>query len=139
MTETGSGLIKSLNREVAYLSKESEALSAERDSISRRMDEAREKLKSGITPPRILHAEVASINRSVDRFMGLLTKWSSRLEMRWVADNRHRFSGQWIAIQGNTLLATGNTAQEVFAKVADQRIIPLVIRIEDEDRPFAGW
>jgi hypothetical protein len=40
-------------------------------------------------------------------------------EMRWVANNRHRFSGQWIAIQGETLLATGITAKEVFARVAE--------------------
>jgi hypothetical protein len=44
------------------------------------MNEVREKLKSGITPPRILRTEVASVNRSVDRFMGLFTKWSSRLD-----------------------------------------------------------
>jgi hypothetical protein len=60
-------------------------------------------------------------------------------EMRWLANNRHRFSGQWIAVLGETLLATGNTAKEVFARVADQAIPPLVIRVEDEEPPFAGW
>ena len=60
-------------------------------------------------------------------------------EMRWLADNRHRYAGQWIAIQGDTLLAAGASAKQVFAKVADQPIPPLVIRVDDEDRPFAGW
>ena len=56
-------------------------------------------------------------------------------EMRWLADNRHRYAGQWIAIQGDTLLAAGASAKQVFAKVADQPIPPLVIRVDDEDRP----
>jgi hypothetical protein len=60
-------------------------------------------------------------------------------EMRWVADNRYRFRGQWIAVEGETLLAVGNTAKEVFEKVGKRPLPPLVIQIEREDLPFAGW
>jgi len=60
-------------------------------------------------------------------------------EMHWLAENRDRFAGKWIALKGENLLAVGATAKEVFAKVADQNPPPLVIRIDAEDLPFAGW
>jgi len=60
-------------------------------------------------------------------------------EMRWLAENRHRFSGKWIALKGEYLLAVGTTAKEVFSKVADRNMLPLVIRIDEEELPFAGW
>jgi hypothetical protein len=68
-----------------------------------------------------------------------LRKSQNNAEMQWLAENRHRYSGRWIAVQGATLLAVGDTAREVFAKVASQLVTPLVIRIDDESRPFAGW
>ena len=63
----------------------------------------------------------------------------SRQELRWLAENRHKFSGRWIALEGDQLLAVGNTSRQVFSQVADRPRPPLVIRIDDEDLPFAGW
>ena len=60
-------------------------------------------------------------------------------EMRWLAENRDRLRGKWIALQGNDLLAVGVTAKEVFSKIADQNPPPLVIRVDEEELPFAGW
>ena len=62
-----------------------------------------------------------------------------RQEMQWLAENRHGFSGQWIALQGERLLAVGATAREVFSQVADQAQPPLVVRVDDDQLPFAGW
>lgn len=60
-------------------------------------------------------------------------------EKLWLAENRQRFAGHWIALQGRTLLASGDTAKEVFSRVAGQVPPPLVIRVDDETHPFAGW
>ncbi len=60
-------------------------------------------------------------------------------EMKLIAENRHKFSGRWIALEGDCLLAAGLTSREVFSKVANRPQPPLVIEIEDEDLPFAGW
>jgi hypothetical protein len=62
-----------------------------------------------------------------------------RQELRWLAENRHRFSGRWIALEGDRLLAAGDTSREVFLQVANRPRPPLVIRIDEEDLPFAGW
>ena len=61
------------------------------------------------------------------------------IETKWLAANRHRFPGQWIALKGEHLLAVGATAKEVFSKVDSEPEPPLVIRIEGDDLPFAGW
>lgn len=60
-------------------------------------------------------------------------------ESRWLAENRNRFAGQWIALQGSRLLAVGVTAKEVFRKVADEKSPPLVILVDSGEPPFAGW
>lgn len=60
-------------------------------------------------------------------------------EAQWLAKNRSQFAGRWIALQGGRLLAVGDTAREVFLKVADEKTPPLVIRLENDDLPFAGW
>jgi hypothetical protein len=62
-----------------------------------------------------------------------------RQEMKWLAENRAKFRGKWVALHGNRLLAAEATAREVFAKVADQQTPPLVIRIEEDELPFGGW
>lgn len=60
-------------------------------------------------------------------------------ELQWLAENRHKFFGQWIALQGAQLLAVGATAKDVFSKVADRKSPPLVVKITDDELPFAGW
>ncbi len=59
--------------------------------------------------------------------------------MAWLAENRERYAGKWIALQGAELIAVGDTGKEVYAQVAGQGVPPLVIRVEEEDPPFAGW
>jgi antitoxin (DNA-binding transcriptional repressor) of toxin-antitoxin stability system len=61
-------------------------------------------------------------------------------EFRCLALNRERFAGRWVALDGDSLLAVGDSAQEVYAAIANQGRTPLVTRIEPEDElPFAGW
>lgn len=60
-------------------------------------------------------------------------------EMNWLAANKSRFAGRWIALEGEHLLAVGNTSREVFSQLPANAAPPLVIRINEEDLPFAGW
>jgi Family of unknown function (DUF5678) len=41
-------------------------------------------------------------------------------EREWLAENRDKFRGKWIALEREHLLAVGETAKEVFSKVSDQ-------------------
>jgi len=61
-------------------------------------------------------------------------------EMRWLADHRAAYSGRWIAIAGNRLLAEGNTAKQVYDLIRGSHERPLVVKIEGADQaPFGGW
>jgi hypothetical protein len=60
-------------------------------------------------------------------------------EMNWLAQHRRTYAGRWIALEGDRLLAVGATAREVFAHVGERPRPPLVIQIENEEMPFAGW
>lgn len=62
-----------------------------------------------------------------------------RQEINWLAANKHRYAGRWIALEGDHLLAVGATSREVFAQLRDCDSPPLVIRIEENDLSFAGW
>jgi hypothetical protein len=62
----------------------------------------------------------------------------SQDEIRWLAENRHKYLGRWIALRGRQLIADAATAREVFMRVGDLKTPPLVIRV-DEEVPFAGW
>jgi antitoxin (DNA-binding transcriptional repressor) of toxin-antitoxin stability system len=63
-----------------------------------------------------------------------------RTEFRWLALNRGGYAGRWVALDGDQLLAVGDSAQEVYAVIANQRRTPLVTRVEPEDEVyFAGW
>ena len=62
-----------------------------------------------------------------------------RQELKWLSQNGHRFSGRWVALEGDQLLADGATSREVFLKVSDRAKPPLVIRVANDDPAFAGW
>lgn len=62
-------------------------------------------------------------------------------ENQWLAEHQREYIGQWVALEGDRLIAHGENAPEVFA-AADASGIerPMVIYVEDPDAPpFAGW
>ncbi len=60
-------------------------------------------------------------------------------ELSWIHRNRGRYAGKWVALAGNTLLATGDSAREVFDAAKGADVTPLIQYIEGETLPFAGW
>ena len=80
-------------------------------------------------------AALKSLEESEKRARGISR---FRQEQQWLAGNRHKYAGQWIALKGACLLAVAPTAKEVFSKVAHDKTPPLVIRVDDEALPFAG-
>jgi hypothetical protein len=63
-------------------------------------------------------------------------------EMKWIADNRSAYAGQWVAVEGDALVAAAIDACEVFrAAKAEGIAIPFVVHILPEDPlPFVpGW
>jgi len=64
----------------------------------------------------------------------------SRREFKWLTENRSRYAHRWVALEGDDLLAVGESAAEVFAAIAGHPGTPLVIQVEPEEEiHFAGW
>jgi hypothetical protein len=63
----------------------------------------------------------------------------SRLEAEWLAENRRNFPGEWIALHRNRLIAHSPIAARVFRAARDSGVNALVVQIEEDDAPLAGW
>ena len=64
------------------------------------------------------------------------------MELRWMADHQEEYAGKWVALDGDTLLAAGSSAREVYEAVdrLNGVSIPLVVQIQPKDSlPFGGW
>jgi hypothetical protein len=40
----------------------------------------------------------------------------SAKSVRWLDENQEKYSGQWVALEGDRLIASGLTAKEVYSK-----------------------
>jgi hypothetical protein len=60
--------------------------------------------------------------------------------LKWLDENRDQYLGQWVALDGPRLIASGSTAQEVYAKAKAEGVeIPFVELVTDKESvPFTG-
>lgn len=71
--------------------------------------------------------------------------WDERTEkfhlaMRWIDENREKYLGQWVCLDGDKLISSGVDAKEVFAEAKAKGIkIPFIEQVrEEETSPFWG-
>jgi hypothetical protein len=64
----------------------------------------------------------------------------SAKSLRWLHENREKYAGQWVALDGDRLIANGSTAKEVYSKAKAESVeIPFVELVTDrEPMPFTG-
>ena len=66
----------------------------------------------------------------------------SAKSLRWLHENRDKYSGQWVALDGDRLIANGPTAKEVYSKAKSEGFeIPFVELVTDQDPVLStgGW
>ena len=66
----------------------------------------------------------------------------SAKSLRWLHENGHKYSGQWVALDGDRLIANGPTAKEVYSKAKSEGFeIPFVELVTDQDPVLStgGW
>ena len=63
------------------------------------------------------------------------------LEQQWLHDHEEEYRGQWLALHGSQLLASGTTAKQVMEEAHELGCPrPLIVRIPKEpELPFGGW
>jgi len=62
-------------------------------------------------------------------------------ELRWLKEHRHEYVGQWVALDGDRLVAHGPDPREVYQAARQAGIAsPFVEQIlPTDDLPFGGW
>jgi hypothetical protein len=63
-------------------------------------------------------------------------------EIRWIDENRAAYADQWVAVEGDRLIAAGIDPLKVFAAAKAEGIgVPFVVHVLPEDPlPFVpGW
>ena len=62
-------------------------------------------------------------------------------EIAWLAEHREEYAGQWVALEGDRLIAAGFNASEVYESARNSGVeLPLVVQVEHPDAlPFGGW
>jgi hypothetical protein len=63
-------------------------------------------------------------------------------DFRWLEENREKYLGQWVALDGDRLLASGSTAKEVYSKAKAEGVeIPFVELVTGREpvSSTGGW
>jgi Family of unknown function (DUF5678) len=64
----------------------------------------------------------------------------SRRELQWLATHAREYAGQWVALDGDRLIAHGPHHHEVWAAAEASGVyLPLVTFVENPDRVYAGF
>lgn len=61
-------------------------------------------------------------------------------EWEWIKQHKHEYAGQWVALDGNRLIAASPNRMEISAAIkADGAKLPLIHRISSpDDLPYVG-
>src|SRR5437763_3083795 len=62
-------------------------------------------------------------------------------ELNWLNENREKYEGEWVALDGDHLLSHGMNAREVYEQARKSGVeIPFLAQVEPKDQlPFGGW
>ena len=82
-------------------------------------------------------AEPAKAKPPLDKRVPCAPMMDRTREMKWIAEHQHEYAGQWVALDGDRLIAASQIRAEISAAVkADGAKLPLIIRIPAPDEPL---
>ena|ERR1700736_1410174 len=87
-------------------------------------------------------AEKLKLRQALDHELEQATPAQSRaMESTWVERYRDKYLGQWVALEGDTLIAHGGNAREVYLAGRQAGIAgPYIVHVTPKsDAYIAGW
>jgi hypothetical protein len=62
-----------------------------------------------------------------------------RLAMKWLDENREKYLGQWVCLDGDRLIAHGSDAVKIYRDAREKGIeVPFVEHITEENENYGG-
>ena len=59
--------------------------------------------------------------------------------MNWIDENRQKYPGEWVCLDGDKLVAHGTDAVKLYREAKEKGIeIPFVEHIVEENKPYGG-
>lgn len=89
----------------------------------------------------VVQAQTGKVEIPPGRVIGISAQFNDRAkEYQWLKEHQREYIGQWVALDGDQLIAHGFNAKEVFA-TADSLGIqsPFVLLVEDPDISYIGF
>jgi hypothetical protein len=84
--------------------------------------------------------QAAAQTKQLDKHLPSKPMPDSTREMRWLAEHQREYVGQWVALDGDRLIAASPNHEEVAAAAeADGAYLPLFTYIDDPDKVYAGF
>ena len=92
------------------------------------------------TPATSLAAAPVKVKAPRDKRMPCEPMPDDTRERQWVKEHKHEYAGQWVALEGDRLIAASPIQQEVLdAMNLDSATPPLLLRIPSpDDLPYIG-
>ena len=60
-------------------------------------------------------------------------------ENAWLETHRDEYLGQWVAVEGDSLVAHGTNPREVYLAARESGVeVPYLVRVENREEPFTG-
>lgn len=60
--------------------------------------------------------------------------------LQWLEENRRQYVGQWVALDGDKLIAAGKDRRKFVAEVRASNVkAPFIHKFVCEELPFGGW
>ena len=87
-------------------------------------------------------AEKRKLRQALDRQLEQSVPVQSRAtESAWVDQHRDEYLGQWVAVEGDKLVAHGTNPRQVYLSAREAGIsVPFIVRVQKRDEAFmGGW
>jgi len=86
-------------------------------------------------------AEKLKLRQTLDELEQAAPAQSHAIESNWVERHRDKYLGQWVALEGDTLIAHGMKAREIYLAARQAGIAcPYIVHITQKaDAYIGGW
>lgn len=87
-------------------------------------------------------AEKRKLRQALDRELEQPAPVQSRAtESAWVNQHRDEYLGQWVAVEGDKLIAHGTNPRQVYLSAREAGIsVPFIVRVQKREEAFmGGW